>query len=63
MSSKRRRGVLIGVDSVLSRSWCKAVGKSSIVVLVETELTSILDKVAPLKTGHRTSPRKAKNWL
>ena len=30
---------------------------------IETELTSILDKVAPLKTGHRTGPRKAKNWL
>ena len=30
---------------------------------METELTSILDKVAPLKTGHRTGPRKAKNWL
>ena len=28
-----------------------------------TELTSILDKVAPLKTDHRTGPRKAKNWL
>ena len=27
---------------------------------METELTSILDKVAPLKTGHRTGPRKAK---
>ena len=26
---------------------------------METELASILDKVAPLKTGHRTSPRKA----
>ena len=26
-----------------------------------TELTSILDEVAPLKTGHRTGPRKAKN--
>ena len=25
--------------------------------------TSFLDKVAPLKTGHRTGPRKAKNWL
>ena len=30
---------------------------------METELTSILDKVAPLKNGHRTGPRKAKNWL
>ena len=30
---------------------------------METELTSIFDKVAPLKTGHRTGPRKAKNWL
>ena len=30
---------------------------------METELTSILDKVAPLKTGHRTGHRKAKNWL
>ena len=30
---------------------------------METEQTSILDKVAPLKTGHRTGPRKAKNWL
>ena len=30
---------------------------------METELTSILDKVAPLKTGHQTGPRKAKNWL
>ena len=30
---------------------------------METELTSILDEVAPLKTGHRTGPRKAKNWL
>ena len=30
---------------------------------METELTSILDKVAPLKTGHRIGPRKAKNWL
>ena len=28
-----------------------------------TELTSILDKNAPLKTGHRTGPRKAQNWL
>ena len=28
---------------------------------METELTSILDEVAPLKTGHRTGPRKAKN--
>ena len=31
--------------------------------LIQTELTSILDEVAPLKTGHRTGPRKAKNWL
>ena len=30
---------------------------------METELTSILDAVASLKTGHRTGPRKAKNWL
>ena len=30
---------------------------------METELTSILDKVAPLKTGHRTGPRKENNWL
>ena len=30
---------------------------------METVLTSILDEVAPLKTGHRTGPRKAKNWL
>ena len=30
---------------------------------METELTSIVDKVAPLKTGHQTDPRKAKNWL
>ena len=30
---------------------------------METELTSILDEVAPLKTGHRTGPRKAKKWL
>ena len=30
---------------------------------METELTSILDKVVPLKTAHRTGPRKAKNWL
>ena len=30
---------------------------------METELTSILDAVDPLKTGHRTGPRKAKNWL
>ena len=30
---------------------------------METELTSISDEVAPLKTGHRTGPRKAKNWL
>ena len=30
---------------------------------METELTSIWDEVAPLKTGHRTGPRKAKNWL
>ena len=30
---------------------------------METELTSILDKVAPLKTGHRTGHRKAENWL
>ena len=32
----------------------------------QTELPSILDKVAPLKTGHRTAgtgPRKAKNYL
>ena len=29
---------------------------------METELTSILDKVAPLKTRHQTGPRKAKNW-
>ena len=30
---------------------------------METELTLILDEVAPLKTGHRTGTRKAKNWL
>ena len=30
---------------------------------MKTELTSILDKGAPLKTGHRTGPRSAKNWL
>ena len=30
---------------------------------METELTSILDEVAPLKTSHRTGPRKAKKWL
>ena len=30
---------------------------------MENELTSISDKVAHLKTGHRTGPRKAKNWL
>ena len=31
---------------------------------METELTSILDEVAPLKTGHRTNwSKKAKNWL
>ena len=30
---------------------------------METELTSILDEFAPLKTGHRTVPRKAKTWL
>ena len=30
---------------------------------METELTSILEKVAPLKTGHGTGPRKGKNWL
>ena len=29
---------------------------------METELASILDKVTPLKTGHRTD-RQAKNWL
>ena len=30
---------------------------------METELTSILDNAAPLKTGHRSGPRKLKNWL
>ena len=30
---------------------------------METELTSILDNAAPLKTGHRSGPRKSKNWL
>ena len=30
---------------------------------METELTSILDEVPPLKTGHWTGPRKAQNWL
>ena len=30
---------------------------------MKTELTSILDKVAPLKTGHRTGPSKVKKWL
>ena len=30
---------------------------------METEITSLLNTVAPLKTGHRTGPRKAKNWL
>ena len=30
---------------------------------METELTSILDKVAPRKTGHRNGPRKVRNWL
>ena len=30
---------------------------------METEITSLLDAAAPLKTGHRSGPRKAKNWL
>ena len=30
---------------------------------METEITSLLNTVAPLKTGHRSGPRKAKNWL
>ena len=30
---------------------------------MQTELTSILDNAAPLKTGHRSGPRKSKNWL
>ena len=30
---------------------------------MEAELTSILDKVAPLKTGHQTGPKNTKNWL
>ena len=30
---------------------------------METKITSVLDKMAPLKTGRRTGPRRAKNWL
>ena len=30
---------------------------------METEITSLLNTTAPLKTGHRSGPRKAKNWL
>ena len=30
---------------------------------METEITSLLNTVAPLKTGHRSGPRKARNWL
>ena len=30
---------------------------------METVITSALDRVAPLKTGHRSGPRKAKSWL
>ena len=30
---------------------------------MKTEITSLLDTAALLKTGHRSGPRKAKNWL
>ena len=30
---------------------------------METEITSVLDKLAPLKTGRRSGPRRARNWL
>ena len=30
---------------------------------METEIASFLDTAAALKTGHRSGPRKAKNWL
>ena len=30
---------------------------------METEITSVLDKMAPLKTGLRSGPRRARNWL
>ena len=30
---------------------------------METEITSVLDKLAPLKTGRRSGPKRARNWL
>ena len=30
---------------------------------METVITSVLDKTAPLKTGHRSGPRRVRNWL
>ena len=30
---------------------------------METEITSVLDELAPLKTGRRSGPRRARNWL
>ena len=30
---------------------------------MESNITSILDELAPLKTGHRSGPRHSKNWL
>ena len=30
---------------------------------MESEITYVLDKMAPLKTGRRSGPRRAKNWL
>ena len=41
--------------------WCRLW--QAVVWILSISLTSILDKVAPLKTCHWTGPRKAKNWL
>ena len=30
---------------------------------METDITSVLDKMAPLITGRRSGPRRARNWL
>ena len=30
---------------------------------MESNITSILDELAPLKTRHRSGPRHSKNWL
>ena len=30
---------------------------------METVITSVLDKMAPLKTGRRSGPRRVRNWL